>query len=73
MRAFTVYLEKRKTRIATLGQLLGSLSYQGVLQRGYALVTDETGQVLRRAQDAKRQTRITLRFADGEFAAKPEK
>jgi exodeoxyribonuclease VII large subunit len=72
-RAFGILLEKRRTRVGNLAQLLSSLSYQGVLQRGYALVTDDQGQVLRRAADAKTQAHLTLRFADGEIGAKPQK
>lgn len=72
-RAFGILIEKRKTRVGTLAQLLSSLSYQGVLQRGFALVTNAEGQVMRRASDAQKQARLNLRFADGEMAAKPEK
>jgi exodeoxyribonuclease VII large subunit len=71
-RAVAVLFEKRRARVGTLAQLLASLSYQGVLQRGYALVTNEQGQIVRRAADAKTQPRITLRFADGDLAATPE-
>ncbi len=71
-RAFAILLDKRRTRVTTLSQLLASLSYQGVLQRGFALVTNESGHVIRRAADATTQARLNLRFADGEMVAKPE-
>lgn len=72
-RAFHVLIERRRTRVGTLGQLLASLSYQGILQRGFVLVTDDSGHVIRRTADARAENRLILRFADGELAAKPEK
>jgi exodeoxyribonuclease VII large subunit len=71
-RAFLVLIDRRRTRVDGLGQLLSSLSYQGILERGFALVTDDKGHVLRRTTEARAENRLILRFADGELVAKPE-
>jgi exodeoxyribonuclease VII large subunit len=41
------------------------LSEQAILQRGYALVTDVDGQVVRRAGEVSNAQALTLTFADG--------
>jgi len=71
-RALHVLIEKRRTHISALGHLLSSLSYQGVLNRGFVLVSDKNGAILRSASDAKKSPTLTLRFADGEIFVKPE-
>ncbi len=62
-------LTRPRDRLGALGGLLGSLSYRGVLERGYALVRKEDGAVARRAGDLPDNGRITLVFADAERAA----
>lgn len=55
-----------------LGQrarLLDSYSYKGVLERGFVLVTDEEGGVVRRRADATAGQAVELRFADDTVAA----
>ncbi len=56
-------------RLASLSGLLNSLSYRGVLERGFALVRTEGGRIGRRARDLPASGGITLVFADGERAA----
>jgi exodeoxyribonuclease VII large subunit len=58
-------LEKESERIARLGQLLESYSYNKVLARGFALVRDAAGQTIIRAADLKPKQELTLTFADG--------
>ena len=46
-----------------MGQMLGSLSYKSVLQRGYAIVRDGNNAVISRAENASAPA--TIEFADG--------
>jgi len=59
-------LQRRQERLDHVGQLLTSLSYQGVLARGYVLVLDEAGQPLNSAAQVRPAADYRLRFADGE-------
>ncbi len=58
-----------RERLAALGGLLNSLSYRGVLDRGFALVRSEGGKLARRAADLPMAGAVALVFADGERAA----
>ena len=64
-RAFDVINNRRHARLETMGQLLVSLSYQGVLARGYALVMDINGKPVRQAVGVKPGDRLDIRFHDG--------
>jgi len=59
-------VQRRQDRLDHAGQLLTSLSYQGVLARGYVLVLDEAGQPLNSAAQVRPAAGYRLRFADGE-------
>jgi len=48
-------------------KLLGSLGYQGVLQRGFALVRDSEGRALRSAAQVAAGKRLDIELADGRF------
>ena len=65
-------VERRADHLAGLAGLLASLSYRAVLARGYALVRDEAGDPVRSAADAVRAGRLSLQFADGTLAARPD-
>jgi exodeoxyribonuclease VII large subunit len=58
-------LERGRARLDRASSLLEAYSYQGVLARGYALVTDDKGQVIRRADATKAGQCVTLTFTDG--------
>jgi exodeoxyribonuclease VII large subunit len=62
-------LLRPRERLAALGGLLGSLSYKGVLERGFSLVKTEAGKIARRAGDLPAAGAVSLVFADGERAA----
>ncbi len=49
--------------ITHLGQMLNSLSYKSVLSRGYAIVRDESGNIISRGSDNKKPA--TIEFNDG--------
>ncbi len=65
-RAFTQQSQQRGTRLASLGQLLTSLSYRNVLARGFALVRDEQGATIHSAAMIGPGLNLTLEFADGQ-------
>ena len=50
-------------RLAEAARLLGSLSYESVLERGYALVRDAHGAPLRRSGSVAAGDRLTIQFA----------
>jgi exodeoxyribonuclease VII large subunit len=65
-------------RLEQAGRLLGSLGPQQVLRRGYALVLTPAGALVASAEAAAMQSRLTIRFADGDTAvttaaAEPER
>ena len=55
-----------KARLIQATRLLGSLGPEQVLARGYALVLSPSGKLVASAAAAKAETRLTIRFADGE-------
>jgi len=62
-------LQKSNDRLAGAGKLLNAYSYQGVLERGYALVTNADGKVIRKGKPLKPGQSVGLTFADGKRAA----
>ena len=63
--ATAVARERRTARLSGLAQLLSSLGYRAVLARGYALVRDESGRPVRRADSILPGTRLEVELADG--------
>lgn len=64
-RTFQHGLQQRRQRLLGLGQLLNSLSYQSALRRGFALVRDEAGDMLRQGAGLSGGARLELEFSDG--------
>lgn len=62
-------LDQYEARLTRAAGLLEAYSYQGVLARGYALVTDADGKVIRSKDTANSGDEVTLTFADGERRA----
>ena len=62
-------LEKRRRTIDSLGQLLRSLSHKSVLDRGFVLVRDMEGLMVRRVDEAEAAGNVELEFADGRTLA----
>jgi exodeoxyribonuclease VII large subunit len=58
----------REGRVAQLGALLDSYSYQQVLQRGFALVRDKSGHAVMAAAQAKPGDHWSVQFADAAVA-----
>jgi exonuclease VII large subunit len=68
-RAYDERLQSRRAQLFSAWQLLGAMSYRGVLSRGFALVRDETQRPLRRATEVKQTQRLEIEFADGKIGA----
>jgi exodeoxyribonuclease VII large subunit len=62
-------LADRALRLDAQGKLLQSLSYRGVLARGYAIVTDQDGALIRSSGSVAGGQPIGIVFADGDVAA----
>jgi exodeoxyribonuclease VII large subunit len=71
-RAALSLIETRWARLERAAGLLTALSYQGVLQRGFALVRDLHGRPLREAAAVATGTRLDIEFADGRVRALAE-
>jgi len=68
-RAYDERLQSRRAELLSAWQLLGAMSYRGVLSRGFALIRDETQSPLRRAAEVRPAQRLEIEFADGKVAA----
>lgn len=66
-------LHDRARQLSNLSALLESLSFERVLDRGYAVVYDENRQIVSSAKTAEKTKSVILRFKDGETPAKTEK
>lgn len=66
-------LRVRAQRLGAAARALSLVSYESVLQRGFALVFAPDARLVRRARDAPRGTRLRLQLAAGEeLAARSE-
>jgi exodeoxyribonuclease VII large subunit len=66
-RAFGQSLHRRADRLASLWALIRSLGPEAVLARGYALVRDEAGALLRSVGEAHPGRALSVQLADGSF------
>lgn len=62
--AVSLRLERLGARLAQADRLLNTLSHQAILERGFALVLDEEGNLIRRAADAGDGQVVSIQFAD---------
>jgi len=65
--ATSVRLDRLRARLTQADRLLATLrlSEQSILERGYALVLDSSGQLIKRAAEIRPGEALDLRFADG--------
>lgn len=63
-------IEGARARLGALEAQLNSLSPLRVLDRGYALVLDARGEVVRSARQLAAGDEVTTRLSDGSFASK---
>ena len=70
-KAMDLRLERARARLNQAERLLSTLklSDQAILDRGYAVVLDRAGTVIRRAAEISAGAALSLRFADGEAQA----
>lgn len=59
-------LRNRRSRLDQAERLLKSVSYQSILERGFALVTDPAGEIVRRAARVSGGDELMVRFVDGQ-------
>ena len=64
-------IEKRRTALTAEAKLLETLSYQATLKRGYTIVRDTEGRLIRSAALASGTDEFKVSFADGDVAARP--
>ncbi|HEY5336766.1 MAG TPA: exodeoxyribonuclease VII large subunit [Rhizomicrobium sp.] len=64
-RAHRLRLAKMRSELENASRILESLSYKGVLERGFALVKGADGAIRRRADAIPAGERLTLTFVDG--------
>ena len=69
LRCQRTHLTQWRRQLDSLARILDSVSYRGVLARGFALVRGADGQLRRRADALKPGEELTLVFGDGEAQA----
>jgi len=62
-------VQLQRARLSGMQQQLVALSPQGVLGRGYAVVSKKEGGVVRRVKDVDAGDALNIRVSDGEFGA----
>jgi len=68
-RALKALVASRNERVASLAKLVDALSYQKVLERGFALVRDAAGRPVRKAAAVASGDLLHIEFADGHLPA----
>jgi len=71
-RALSGLVARSRQRLDTKTQLLASLGYHNVLARGFTLVRDADGRMVRRAAEVSAHERLDIEFADGHVSAEAE-
>ncbi|WEK45441.1 MAG: exodeoxyribonuclease VII large subunit [Candidatus Andeanibacterium colombiense] len=64
-------LAMKRRQLETLERVLPQLDPRAPLRRGYVLVSDAAGQVVKSAADARKQTALILEFEDGKLEVAP--
>ncbi|MEL7231375.1 MAG: exodeoxyribonuclease VII large subunit [Pseudomonadota bacterium] len=61
-------LERKSGQLTSEAKLLDTLSYQATLNRGYAIIRDDNGKVLRGAAGVAEGTALNLTLSDGDLS-----
>ena len=69
-RAMALTLERKQTSVRHIGRALQAISPLATLDRGYAILFDDAGRVLRSTTTARPGDRLIARLADGELRVK---
>jgi exodeoxyribonuclease VII large subunit len=72
-RAIVQLLERRRTDLKHAGHALHAISPLATLERGYAIIFDSQGQVLRSARNVTAGTPLRARLIDGELPLKVDR
>ncbi|GGE34236.1 exodeoxyribonuclease 7 large subunit [Agaricicola taiwanensis] len=62
-------VEQRRQKLEQVWKLVGAYSHESILERGFALVLDTDGHVVRRSDAVSPGSALTLKFHDGEVGA----
>ena len=65
-KSMAIDLERRQQAIANIGRLLDANSFERVLDRGFALVTDQRGVPVKRSAELPEHANALVHFADGQ-------
>ena len=65
-KSMTIDLERRQQATANIGRLLDANSFERVLDRGFALVTDQRGVPVKRSVELPQHANAQIHFADGQ-------
>ncbi len=68
-RAVRSSLQQKRQKLQSLSQLMNSLSYQNVLARGFALVRDDAGEMVRGSSQLNSGDVVNVEFVDGKVLA----
>lgn len=71
--AASLYIERRTQGLAALAAHLSHLNPQGVLERGYSIVTRDDGRIVRDAGEVAIGSSVSLSFARGRAGARIER
>jgi len=62
-------LDTRRQSLLAAGNLLATVSYQNILARGFAVVTDDDGHIVRETGQVKPGDQVNLMLSDGTLPA----
>jgi exodeoxyribonuclease VII large subunit len=68
-RAIRHQIELQRTLLQGFSQYVSALNPQGILERGYAVVTQPDGSVVKKLKDVKAGDQLKVRVSDGTFDA----
>jgi len=68
-RVASAMMERARRKLDEQAKLLGTLGYHNVLARGFTMVRDGSGAMLRRASEVKPDAALDIEFADGHIGA----
>lgn len=71
-RAILLWLEGRNRRLRSLSDQLKAFSPLAVLDRGYAIVTTESDEIVRRPEQISPRQRLSVRVSGGSFRVRKE-
>jgi len=69
--AFKSFWQQINSKYDSVSKLLKSYSYHSILERGFALISGASGQIISHQCDAWREKRLQISFADGSLTVTP--